>query len=217
MLLEGVKTYANPSRMTNRNHIGLGNKSKTMEIYVVATNLPDHKLYDKDNYIRELDASSIKDERTLNRLFVCDDDGLDLKLEEAPGSKTLHFRFIDTPGPDDSEGNDAKHFARIISGLTEAQEVHRHVPFVQSQKDTLVTYFHVSEELERLLLIDHTHDPNLHHHAETPVLFVPRYSQHRMQPRSMRIKPMTMVNGSSRSPAHTTDARQVVSTLNSDR
>ncbi|KAG0229035.1 hypothetical protein BGX31_006349 [Mortierella sp. GBA43] len=184
--LEGVKKYANPSYVLNRDRVGLGNKSKTTEIFeeVVETTLPVYKLYDKDNDNREIDVYSIKDEKALKKLFVRDDDELDLKLEEVPGSKTVRFRFIDTPGLDDTDGNDVKHFAKIISGLTQAQEFHlvilmdsHHVPFVQSQKDALGTYFHVLEELKSMVLIVHTHVPNLHHRVGSNQRFDTKLSE----------------------------------------
>ncbi|KAK3820267.1 MAG: hypothetical protein J3Q66DRAFT_336699 [Benniella sp.] len=168
--LESVKLYANPNYKVNTTRIGTGNQSCTQDVYdeVVSTNLPIYRLLDQDNDNRDLDVTAVKNEKALKKLLLRDDD-VELKQEEAPGSTTVQLRFFDTPGLDDTDGNDSKHIAQILSALSVVHEFHfvilmdsHHVPLLASQKNAFKAYFGLFEELKGLITIVHTKAPNHH-------------------------------------------------------
>ncbi|KAF9996476.1 hypothetical protein BGZ65_007935, partial [Modicella reniformis] len=105
--LESVKQYADSSYDINIKRIGNGNMSHTQDVIEdeVMTSLPIYKLYDMNDDGRELDTTQIKTESAFKKLLARDDD-LELRAEELPGSKLVRFRIIDTPGLDDTNGND---------------------------------------------------------------------------------------------------------------
>ncbi|KAF9944650.1 hypothetical protein BGZ65_011763, partial [Modicella reniformis] len=167
--IESAKLYADPSYVVNDDRIGIGNESHTQGVHVeeVTTSLPIYRLYDL-NDSRELDTSQIKDEKAFKTLLVREDD-LELRAEEVPGSKLVRFRIFDTPGLDDTNGNDIQNIARIFSALATVNTFNliiivdsHYVPLIPSQKSAFATYFDLFQEWKDLLTIVHTHVPNRH-------------------------------------------------------
>ncbi|KAF9939665.1 hypothetical protein BGZ65_009858 [Modicella reniformis] len=138
----------------------------------ITTCLPVYKLYDLNDR-RELDIShflSENKESAFKKLLVRDDD-LELWEEEIPGSTMVRFRVFDTPGLDDTNGNDVKNIAKTFSALFEAKEFHlvlimdsHHVPLLNSQERAFKSYFELFEELKGLITIVHTKVPDIHRH-----------------------------------------------------
>ncbi|KAK3820266.1 MAG: hypothetical protein J3Q66DRAFT_336696 [Benniella sp.] len=168
--IESVKRYADPSYVINTERIGTGNESCTSEVRVeeVTTNLPIYRLYDLADGNREFDLSRIKDERAFKK-FLARDDDLSLQAEVEPDSANVQFRIFDTPGLDDTHGNDIPNIAKVLSALSESNEIHlvlimdsHHVPLIPSQKEAFKTYFNLFQRLRDLMTIVHTHVPNQH-------------------------------------------------------
>ncbi|KAK3820262.1 MAG: hypothetical protein J3Q66DRAFT_168723 [Benniella sp.] len=164
--LEYVKQYAKPSYTIDNKRIGSGNVSETQEphVDVVTTDLPIYKLFVKGG--DEFDASGLIDEKSFKRFLVFDDD-LELRSVEVLGSPMVQFRIIDTPGLNDTNGDDIKNIARTFSTLSEVGYLNmiiilesHHVTLNPAQVETFKTYFKLFEELNGLITIVHTHSPN---------------------------------------------------------
>ncbi|KAF9364478.1 hypothetical protein BGX34_001407 [Mortierella sp. NVP85] len=176
--LEGVKQYANPSYKVKHDRIGKGNKTCTQDVHTetVTTNLPVYRLYDLEaDANEELDIFSMfleESVRTFKKLLERDE-GLMLSPEEMPDSKWARFRIIDTPGLDDTKGNDILNIAKTFSSLSDIDEIHLvliinsfETPVLSSQEAAYKSYFQVFEELKNLLTIVHTKVPNIHRHPK---------------------------------------------------
>ncbi|KAK3820258.1 MAG: hypothetical protein J3Q66DRAFT_168687 [Benniella sp.] len=176
--LEGVKQYADPSYKVNHDRIGKGNKTCTLDVHteMITTNLPVYRLYDlKADANEELDIFSMFLEKSVKAckiLLECDE-GLKLCAEEMPDSKWARFRIIDTPGLDDTKGNDIPNIAKTFSALSDIDEIHLvliinslETPVLPSQEAAYKSYFQVFEELKSLLTIVHTKVPNIHRHPK---------------------------------------------------
>lgn len=168
--IESVKLYADPSYVVDTGRIGSGNESCTSNVHVevVTTSLPIYRLYDLDDDNREFDTSRIKDEKAFKK-FLAREDALELLADEEPDATKVQFRIFDTPGLDDTKGNDIQNIAKVLSALSGLNELHlvlimdsHHVPLVQSQKAAFSTYFDLFQRLKDLMTIVHTHVPNQH-------------------------------------------------------
>ncbi|KAI8349804.1 hypothetical protein B0O80DRAFT_459359 [Mortierella sp. GBAus27b] len=178
--IETVKQYADPSYSPNNARIGTGNESHTQEVHVeiITTNLPAYRLYDLEdnleiNITRSLSGMS---DRAYKKLLARDDD-LTLLPEEVPGSSFVQFRLFDTPGLDDTNGNDIQNIARTFTGLSGVNEFHmvllidsHEVPLTISQKAAFQTYFGLFEELKSLITVVHTKFDNFHRHPSSTKL-----------------------------------------------
>jgi len=164
--LENVKQYSNPWYKINTTRIGIGNVSHTQTGCVedVITTLPIYKVYDENGL--EFDSRSIKDEWSFKR-FLNRDDDLELRPVELPGSPKVRFRIFDTPGLNDTNGNDIENIASTFSTLSEVGHLNliiitdsHHVPLNPSQQDAFKTYFNLFKDLKGLITVVHTHSPN---------------------------------------------------------
>ncbi|KAG0223135.1 hypothetical protein B0O80DRAFT_141169 [Mortierella sp. GBAus27b] len=172
--LESVKKYADPTYQVDDSLIGHGVSSCTQDVRedVVTTTLPDCKLYNKDNNV-EFDLSRFlreKNMREFKRLLV-DDDDLELRSEHVPGSDTVRFRFFDTPGLDDTNGDDIQNIGKTFSALIKTKEFHMililgscTVPLLPSQKGVYRAYFRLLEELRGIITVVHTRVPSIERH-----------------------------------------------------
>ncbi|KAF9957277.1 hypothetical protein BGZ65_002151 [Modicella reniformis] len=170
--LESVKLYADPTYVVKKQYIGLGNKSHTQFVReeVVTTSLPIYNLYEPDEDNREFDIfrSIVGKARNGIRNLLNRDENLNLRAEKDPRSTTIRFRFFDTPGLDDTNGNDIQNIAHILPILNQAKEFHliivvdRHqIPMLPSQTAAFRTYFELFEELKDLVTIVHTNVPHI--------------------------------------------------------
>ncbi|KAI8349802.1 hypothetical protein B0O80DRAFT_141090 [Mortierella sp. GBAus27b] len=166
--IEGAKQYADPSYVIDKHRIGNGNESCTAKVHVdeITTRFPIYKLYDLKDDSQEYDFSRIKNEKDF-RKFLDREDDLLLRPEEEDDAAQIRFRFFDTPGLDDTDGNDVQNIAKILTTLSEVDELHlvlildsHHVPLVQSQKAAFAAYFELFQRLKDLMIIVHTHVPN---------------------------------------------------------
>ncbi|KAF9957278.1 hypothetical protein BGZ65_002152 [Modicella reniformis] len=170
--LESVKLYADPTHVVETTRIGNGNKTCTQDVRceMVTTNLPIYRLYDLDDDNREVDISTIlleESEKTFKKLLDREED-LDLYKEEVPGSTWAQFRFFDTPGLDDTNGNDVQNVAKIFSSLSNVKVFHMililsscRVPLTETQVAAYKTYFDLFTELRGLITVIHTNVPNI--------------------------------------------------------
>lgn len=98
--------------------IGDGNVACTKVVgkYTIATKLTQHQLQNPDG--RPIES--------LDYVALCDLDGTEAKVvpicQEPPG-ELLNFNFIDTPGLDDSDGEDIELMAAIIGRLGELSHI----------------------------------------------------------------------------------------------
>ncbi|KAK3820268.1 MAG: hypothetical protein J3Q66DRAFT_168740 [Benniella sp.] len=154
--LENAKQYANPEYAINTRRIGTGNESHTQTSCVedIVTSLPIYKVYDE--YGDELDTGSLKDER-----------GFELRPVKVPGSPDVRFRIFDTPGLNDTNGNDIQNIASNFSALSEVDHLNliiitysHHVPFAPSAIKAIKAYFDLFSNLKGLVTILYTHSPN---------------------------------------------------------
>lgn len=137
----------------------------------ITTKIPSYKLYDLENSC-EIDISRFiaeKSESAFKKLLGNDD--LELLPGEAKGSTFVQFRLFDTPGLDDTKGNDIQNIARTFTGLSDVHEFHmvlimdsHEVPLTMSQKAAFKSYFDLFEDLKALIVIVHTKVPNIHRH-----------------------------------------------------
>jgi len=164
--LENVKQYANPEYTINTTRIGTGNESHTQTSCVedIITTLPIFKVYDEKGV--EFDTGGLKDERGFKR-FLARDDDLELRPVEVPGSPEVWLRIFDTPGLNDTNGNDIQNIASTFSALSEVGHLNliiimdsHHVPLNPSQKDAFGAYFDLFSDLKGLITVVHTHSPN---------------------------------------------------------
>jgi len=88
-----------------------------------------------------VDSSLKEANATLKKLLVCDEN-LELRPNKVPGSTTVQFSVFDTPGLDDTNGDDIKDIARTFSALTKTKEFHlilimdsHAVPLLPTQED----------------------------------------------------------------------------------
>ncbi|KAG0195035.1 hypothetical protein BGX31_006874, partial [Mortierella sp. GBA43] len=56
--------------------------------------------------------------------FLARDDDLELRAVEVPGSPKVQFNIYDTPGLDDTNGNDILNIAKTFSCLANAAHLH---------------------------------------------------------------------------------------------
>jgi len=148
-------------------NIGSGNVSHTRVAHdeVVTTTLPIYKLFENGSF--EFDTRSIKDEKSFRRFLDRDDADLKLLPVEVPGSPKVRFRIFDTPGLNDTNGDDLKNIASTMSALSEVGHLNlviimdkHYDTLTASQKDAFEAYLDLFEDLKGLIVIVHTHSPN---------------------------------------------------------
>ncbi|KAG0229032.1 hypothetical protein B0O80DRAFT_428831 [Mortierella sp. GBAus27b] len=172
--IEFVKQYVDPEYVPNDERIGYGNESHTQNVNMeaVTTTLPIYRLFDtvegcEVSVSRALSSQTDNDYRSLLRRHI----DLELLPDERPGSQACHFRLFDTPGLDDTKGNDIQNIARTFSALSMVDEFHlvvitdsHHVPLSVSQKTAFRTYFELFRELKTLITVVHTKVQYLYRH-----------------------------------------------------
>jgi hypothetical protein len=90
-----------------------------------------------------------------------------VRPEEVHGSSLKRFRIFDTPGLNDTDGDDIRNIARIFPVLSKIDKLHliiitdlHYVPWFTSQKTVFKTYFDLFEDFKGLMTVLHTHTPN---------------------------------------------------------
>ncbi|KAG0229029.1 hypothetical protein BGX31_006343 [Mortierella sp. GBA43] len=182
--IEFVKKYADSSYTINENVRGIGNWTCTQDVRseVVVTNLPIYKLFDLDDSDDDWDVSvdgerEIDIDATLSQSNVKPfkkllerDENLKVRPETNPDSEWARFQLIDTPGLDDTNGDDIRNLARVFEALSTVDKLHlvlivdSNKPFSKSVVEAFKTYFHIFEELNSLAVVLHTHVRNINRH-----------------------------------------------------
>ncbi|KAI8349810.1 hypothetical protein B0O80DRAFT_141141 [Mortierella sp. GBAus27b] len=184
--IEFAKKYADPSYTINTRLTGAGNWSWTQEVRseVVVTNLPIYKLYDRDESDgstdggQEININAILSQSILKpfKKLLDRDDDLEARPEVIPGSEWVRFRLIDTPGLDDTQGDDLRNLCKIFKALSTVNKFSlvlifdANQAFLKSQVEAFETYFRLFEELNGLTIIVHTKVPNINRHSSKKAL-----------------------------------------------
>ncbi|KAG0337825.1 hypothetical protein BG005_003928, partial [Podila minutissima] len=161
--VENLKNYVDPDYVPAVT--GGGNVSHTKQVSskAVETRLPSYGLYDEND--RLIDTSGIRKEASYHKLII-DDLKLVTRPTHVPGSPTYKFCFFDTPGLNDTDGNDIANVAEIFSTLSKKKVMHLNliiitdnhfVPLFTSQKKAFETYFDLFDEMKTHVTIMHTH------------------------------------------------------------
>ncbi|KAG0328279.1 hypothetical protein BG000_000551, partial [Podila horticola] len=124
-LIEHIKTYANPSYAIDQSLLGNGNVSKTASTqpFYVESNLPKYEVYRKDTgEVIDLNDFANRYEEEEDYRDILYSREKDVGLRHAPQdsnepSELVEFRFLDTPGLNDTNDRDSSHAANIISEM----------------------------------------------------------------------------------------------------
>ncbi|KAG0010736.1 hypothetical protein BGZ82_003291, partial [Podila clonocystis] len=115
-LVEHIKNYANPGYDIDQSLLGNGNLSKTENTrpFYVESNLPVYEVFHKatGDIIDLKDLASKSDEEDYRDILFSREKNVGLRL--APGdsnapSDLVEFRFLDTPGLNDTSDRDSSH------------------------------------------------------------------------------------------------------------
>ncbi|KAF9346184.1 hypothetical protein BGX26_002329 [Mortierella sp. AD094] len=172
-LVEAMKKYSDPNAALNLDAIGGGNISHTSEVHetVIETDLPDYEVYrstdggsdgwNKDHIVHYGSLYETKDVEAYEDAI---DERKDLYLTQASteGAHPHYFRFYDTPGLNDTFGQDEAHMEKIFSALSTAGAIHLVLvvvgmtPFTQGLKDALRNYVKIFPEFNGIMAVVHT-------------------------------------------------------------
>ncbi|KAF9379130.1 hypothetical protein CPB97_009147 [Podila verticillata] len=182
-LVEHIKNYANPSYAIDRSLLGNGNLSKTESTrpFYIESNLPAYEAFRKDTgEILALDnlATNCEDEEDYREILFSREKDVGLRL--APHhpnepSDLVEFRFLDTPGLNDTNDRDSSHAVNIISEMINTRSFNLIViivsyknPLTQEQQLVLEYYANVFRGLHTRIMFLHTHvDYAEIHHTNT--------------------------------------------------
>ncbi|KAF9901861.1 hypothetical protein EC991_005595 [Linnemannia zychae] len=173
--VQAVKQYANPNHFIEMDTIGSGNTSKTKIVrrHCIDTKYPEHVVHHEIQFPNRSPTTStvkidaILDEnrddwenyqdalnnRKKKKLYRCDD----------PKDQDLHhIHIFDTPGLNDTNGQDEVHIASIIKSLKTAGGIHLvlvivgNSPFTPGFASALKCYMEVFPEFQGIISFVHT-------------------------------------------------------------
>ncbi|KAG0357097.1 hypothetical protein BG005_003914 [Podila minutissima] len=178
-LVEHIKNYADPRYSIDMSFLGNGNVSKTefTRPFYVESNLPAYEVFHKESgVVIDLDnlASKTNEEDFRDILFAREKNvGLRLAPHDPNGpSDIVEFRFLDTPGLNDTNDRDSSHAVNIISEMINTRSFNLIViivsyknPLTQEQQLALEYYANVFKGLHSRIMFLHTHVDyaNIHH------------------------------------------------------
>ncbi|KAG0001319.1 hypothetical protein BGZ80_006853 [Entomortierella chlamydospora] len=172
-LVEAMKKYSDPSVALNLDAIGKGSISHTSEVHetVIKTDLPDYEVYrladggsngkSRDKIVHYGLLSETKD---VNAYEDAIDERENLYLTQAStgGTRQLTFRIYDTPGLNDTFGQDEAHIEKIFSALSAAGAIHLVLvvvgttPFTRGLQNALRNYATIFPEFNGIMAVVHT-------------------------------------------------------------
>ncbi|KAG9062152.1 hypothetical protein KI688_006484 [Linnemannia hyalina] len=173
--VQAVKQYANPKHVIEKDTIGSGNTSKTKNVhqYCVNTQYPEHEVRvetqsnDGTSNTSVVNVDAILDENKADWEDYEDalDDRKKKKLHRCDDSKEQekhHIHLYDTPGLNDTNGQDEVHIASIIKSLQTAGSIHLvlvivgNSPFTPGFQSALECYMEVFPEFQGVIAFVHT-------------------------------------------------------------
>ncbi|KFH72907.1 hypothetical protein MVEG_00132 [Podila verticillata NRRL 6337] len=172
--VQAVKQYANPSHIIEKDTIGGGNTSKTKVVHrsCVNTRYPVHEV--------RLEASSLSgvEPTAVNVDAILDENKSDWedyeselddrkkkklhRLNDPKEQEMHHIHLFDTPGLDDTNGEDEIHIASIIKSLKTAGSIHLVLvivggsAFTPGFQSSLECYMDVFPEFQGIIAFVHT-------------------------------------------------------------
>ncbi|KAF9105381.1 hypothetical protein BGX27_009654 [Mortierella sp. AM989] len=165
--IEAVKKYANPDYTIDFSNIGNAFTSCTTDVIrsPVLTTLPIIKVVEEGQQPIELESLIAE----LQNHMDYED-----KINQRKGLKTFQtnelkfpieyqFNFFDTPGLNDTEGNDEAHIAEIFHALREAGQIHLvmltigKAPFTPGFRAAIRCYLDMFPEFLGIIALVHTH------------------------------------------------------------
>ncbi|KAG0348333.1 hypothetical protein BG005_011607 [Podila minutissima] len=171
-LVEHIKNYANPNYTIDPSLLGNGNLSKTESTrpFYVESNLPAYEAFRKDtNEVIELEGLATRWEEEEDYRDILFSREKDVGLRRAPQdpndpSELVEFRFLDTPGLNDTRDRDSSHAVNIISEMISTRSFNLIViivsyknPLTQEQQLALEYYANVFKGLHTRIMFLHTH------------------------------------------------------------
>ncbi|KAG0334540.1 hypothetical protein BG000_008247, partial [Podila horticola] len=171
-LVEHIKNYANPGYSIDRSLLGNGNVSKTESTrpFYVESNLPAYEAFRKDTgEIIDLNDFANRWEEEEDYRDTLFSREKDVGLRHAPQdpnepSELVEFRFLDTPGLNDTNDRDSSHAVNIISEMINTRSFNLIViivsyknPLTQEQQLALEYYANVFKGLHTRIMFLHTH------------------------------------------------------------
>ncbi|KAF9211056.1 hypothetical protein BGZ59_008581, partial [Podila verticillata] len=171
-LVQHIKNYANPGYSIDLSLLGNGNLSKTESTrpFFVESNLPAYEAYRKDtgDVINLTDlATRCEDEEDYREILFSREKDVGLRMkpqDDKTPSETVEFRFLDTPGLNDTNDRDSSHAVNIISEMINTRTFNLIVvivsyknPLTQEQQLALEYYADVFKGLHTKIMFLHTH------------------------------------------------------------
>ncbi|KAF9570481.1 hypothetical protein EC968_001755 [Mortierella alpina] len=166
--LQGIKRYVNPRCAIDEEAIGNGDSSHTQEVHEVTleTRFPQYYVVNTTS-MQEVDIDELRRDCTESRYKRRLDRTRDRAVRQDSTSlgvnSTIHI--FDTPGLDDTNGNNERNVAKILTALLEAKatEVHlmllvlnRYAPLTEGLRDALQTYHNIFSAMNGLWAVVHT-------------------------------------------------------------
>ncbi|KAF9392178.1 hypothetical protein CPB97_003503 [Podila verticillata] len=186
-LVQHIKNYANPGYPIDISLLGNGNLSKTevTRPFFVESNLPAYEAYRKDtgDVINLADlATRCEDEEGYREILFSREEDVGLRTkpqDDKTSSETVEFRFLDTPGLNDTNDRDSSHAVNIISEIISTRSFNLIViiasyknPLTQEHQLALEYYADVFKGLHTRIMFLHTHVDyaDVHHTNVTHLL-----------------------------------------------
>ncbi|GJJ71278.1 hypothetical protein EMPS_03628 [Entomortierella parvispora] len=183
-LVQEICQYANPKHQVKQEAIGDGFNSCTSHVhrYPIITNLPSYKTVDRygtnprlvDH--RDIPTSSLEDYDIALNQYQWPDGPYELKLDTADEQLT-QFNLYDTPGLNDSSGNDELHAANIFDAVKRAGNVHLVLiavgqgPCSRGLQDAIRCYLDIFPRFQDIMAIVHTKTDYKLLHPQDPTGF----------------------------------------------
>ncbi|GJJ78106.1 hypothetical protein EMPS_10465 [Entomortierella parvispora] len=177
--VQAVKQYANPSHKIEKDTIGNGNVSMTKDVHIscVDMNYPLHEVLletpPNPGNPTEPPSYSVVNIDALMEENMNDWEGYETSLD-CRSNKTLHrcdvpegeamhhIHLFDTPGLNDTNGDDEVHIASIIKSLQDVGGIHLVLvivgdgPFTEGSQSALKSYMEVFPKFQGIVTFVHT-------------------------------------------------------------
>ncbi|KAF9163899.1 hypothetical protein BGX21_008626 [Mortierella sp. AD011] len=171
-LVQAIKRYADPMHDIEHELLGSGITSCTSEIrqHIIETDFPE---YEVSQTVKSGPMGRATEELIDTTFF--DNIGKDVYEEKLnlfrqlrmyrcnrPGRRHYRFNIFDTPGLNDTYGQDESHIYKILQVMSLAQHIDlviitiREAAFTPQYQNVLQTYFHVFPELKDNVVFVHT-------------------------------------------------------------
>ncbi|KAF7721570.1 hypothetical protein EC973_004488 [Apophysomyces ossiformis] len=161
--IENLRKYVDPDYVPDR--MGTGNCSHTTQVTSrpLTTTLPLYGLFNENNNLIHLPSTR---DQAIYYEHIVNDRNRSTRPINVDGSRQYQFQIFDTPGLNDTQGNDVLNIAKIFSTLHNSGVTHfnlviitdsHYVPLYASQQQAFKTYFKLFDDLKSRITILHTH------------------------------------------------------------